>query len=182
MRVGGVRGVTWRGGSARGGSQGAPGDKGSVESGVPGESDGATSCGGRGVIGVTEMGGDGEPWSGSGFVSEAVDGDGGPLEDAAVEGGRSSFKEGGNLVAGAEGGPAAARALEREPLGERLCSAAPAAEGNRAEGVRSVACVDVGGANQGSEGEGTEVRRLPGSGLPGRANEGMTNPALAAVV
>ena len=114
-------------------------------------------------------------------MAEAVDGDGGPLEDTTVKGGRAAFKEGGNLVAGAEGGPATTWALERKPLGERFGGAAPAAEGNGAEGVWRVARVDVIGAAKGGEGEGAEVRRLPGRGLPSRANEGMANPTLAAV-
>ena len=104
------------------------------------------------------------------------------MENASVEWGRATFKEGGNLVTGAEGSPAATWALEREPLGERFGRAAPAAEGDGAKSVRRVTRVDVREVRQSDEGEGAEVRRLPSSGLPGRADEGVADPALAAVV
>ena len=49
-------------------TDGAPDVQGSVERGVSGESDGATSSGGRGVVVVAEMGGDGVAWRRSGLV------------------------------------------------------------------------------------------------------------------
>ena len=83
-------------------------------------------------VAVAEVSGYGETGCGCGFLTEALDRDGGSLKNASVEGWWAASEEGFDLVAGAEGGPAAAWAFEGEPLGEGFGRAASSAEGDRA--------------------------------------------------
>jgi hypothetical protein len=146
------------------------------------KSDWWPSGGGRWSVEVAEVSGNGEAGCGGGFESEAFDRDGGSLENATVEGGRAASEEGFDLVTGAEGGPAAARAFDGEPLGKRFGGAAFPAEGDRAEGEGGVAFPDDAAATGGGERERQEVGRAFGGGTTGRADEGEAELALVSVV
>ena len=111
------------------------------------------SRGGRRSVEVAEVRGNGEAGCGGGFETEAFDRDGCSLENATVEGGRPASEESFDLVSGAEGGPAAARAFDGEPLGEGFGGAAFPAEGDRAGGEGGVAFPDVGAETGGGERE-----------------------------
>jgi hypothetical protein len=106
--------------------------------------------GGRSVV-VSEVCGDSEAGSGSGLLAEAFDWDGGSLENPSVEWGRAASEESFDLVAGAEGGPAAAWTFDGESLGEGFGGAASSAEGDGSEGEGGVAFPNVGGVVGGGE-------------------------------
>jgi hypothetical protein len=146
------------------------------------EADGRPCGGGGGSVEVAKVLGYGEAGGGSGFVAKAFDRDGGSLEDPSVEWGGAASEEGFDLVSGAKGGPAAAGALDGEPLGEGFGSAAFSAEGDGAEGEGGVAFPYLSGVAGGGESEGLEVGRVLGGGTPSGADVGERELPLVAVV
>ena len=114
----------------------------------------------RGVTCGLEVPRDDVPRGRGGFEAEASDGDGGAIEDSAVEGLGFAAEQGFNARPSALGGPTSAGSLQGQPLRQRFGGSAAFAEGDgaQAEGVVPFPCAARRG---GGEGEGLKDGGVP---------------------